>query len=179
MADLLARAGRSRWGESVLRERGERERRARTLSWDQRSSQQQSTVGQQAERTYVASAGRSHWSAAGGRAVRSPDGSVAWRRIIECGRPTLLSTLNLRLNQRVGVWRLYTIYYMHTHCPGEGNTYRRPCPSTGEGHGVDVDCRLLSRVRDGPRFLSPLSIQLDIPVSRMAHTYEAAAAVRI
>jgi hypothetical protein len=49
----------------------------------------------------------------------------------------------------------------HTHCPGEGHTYRRPCPSTGEGHGVDVDCRLL--LRADPCNLVLLFIQLDIP----------------
>ena len=49
--------------------------------------------------------------------------------------------------------------------------YRRPCPSTGEGHGVDVDCRLL--LRASPRNLVPRSIQLDIPVPRVAHTHEA------
>ncbi len=58
---------------------------------------------------------------------------------------------------------------LHTYCPGEGHTYRRPCPLTGEGHGVDVDCRLL--LRAGPRYLATLSIQLDIPVPRLAHTH--------
>ncbi len=37
--------------------------------------------------------------------------------------------------------------------------------------GVDVDCRFL--LRDGPRNLVPLSIQLDIHVLRVAHTHEA------
>ena len=56
----------------------------------------------------------------------------------------------------------------------EGHTYqsyRGPCPSTGEGHGVDVDGCLL--LRAGPRILVPLSIQLDIQVPRVAHTHEA------
>ncbi len=60
---------------------------------------------------------------------------------------------------------------MVVRCLAEGHTYRCPCPATGEGHGVDVDCRLL--LRASPRNLVPLSIQLDIPVPRVASTHEA------
>ncbi len=40
-----------------------------------------------------------------------------------------------------------------------------------EGHGVDADCHLL--LRAGPCNLVTLSIQLDIPVPRVARTHGA------